>query len=86
MEQFLNHFHAVGNCYSKYSYEDVMNMNKQSIQHLCLSERLTLNEYLHSNNMKTSNMINERLNIIKENNSKASAQRLEFLNETFKRK
>jgi hypothetical protein len=61
-------------------------MDKQSVQHLCLNERLTLNEYLHSDKMKTSNMINERLNIIKENNTKASAQRLEFLQETFRKK
>lgn len=79
MEQFLNNVNAVKDCYSKHSYEEVMNMDKRSIQHLCLSERLTLNEYLHSDNMRTSNMVNERLNIIKQNNTNEANQRLEYL-------
>ncbi len=86
MEEFLNRVHALKNCYSQYSYEQVIGMDKQSVLTLCLAEKLALNEHLHSDQMKTSNIALERLNIIKEQTAAEKAQRLEFLNAQFGKK
>lgn len=86
MEEFLNRVHALKNCYSQYSYEQVMQMNKQSLLTLCLSEKLALNEHLHSDKMRTKNVTAERLNIIQEQTAAEKAQRLEFLNSQFGKK
>lgn len=86
MEEFLNRVHALKNCYSQYSYEQVMAMDKRSVQTLCLNEKLSLNEHLHSEQMKTKNVTLERLNIIKEQTAQEKAKRLEFLTAQFARK
>jgi hypothetical protein len=86
MEEFLNKVHALKDCYSQYSYEQVMDMDKKSVQTLCLKEKITLNEHLHSDKLTTKNVTKERLNIIKEQTVQEKAQRLEFLNAQFVRK
>lgn len=86
MEGFLNKIHALKDCYSQYSYESVMAMDKRSVQTLCLKEKITLNEHLHSDQMKTKNVTLERLNIINEQTAQEKAQRLEFLTAQFGRK
>lgn len=86
MEEFLNRVHALKDCYSKYSYEDVINMDKKGIQTLCLNEKIELNEHLHSDKMRTKNITLERLNIIKEQTAEQKTQRLEYLNHAFGRK
>ncbi len=86
MEEFLNRVHALRDCYSQYSYEQVMAMEKRSVQTLCLKEKISLNEHLHSDQMKTKNVTLERLNIIQEQTAHEKAQRLEFLTTQFGRK
>jgi len=86
MEEFLNRVHALKDCYSNYSYEQVMGMDKKSIQTLCLKEKMALNEHLHSDKMTTKNVTLERLNIIKEQIAQEKAQRLEFLNTQYGKK
>ncbi len=83
MEEFLNRVHTLRDCYSQHSYEQVMRMDKNSIQNLCLNEKIMLNEHLHSDKMKTKNITLERLNIIKEKIANEKAQRLEFLHNQF---
>lgn len=79
MEEFLNRVHALKDCFSQYSYEQVMGMDKRSILTLCLNEKIALNEHLHSDKIKTKNVTIERLNIIKEQTAAEKAQRSEFL-------
>lgn len=83
MEEFLNRVHALKDCYAKYSYEDVISMDKKGIQTLCLEQKIALNEHLHSDKMSTRNITTERLNIIKEQTAEEKAKRLEYLNKTF---
>jgi hypothetical protein len=83
MEEFLNKVHTLKDCFSQFSYQQVMGMDKLSLQNLCLAEKISLNEHLHSDKMKTKNVTIERLNIIKNQTASEKAQRLEFLNSQF---
>ena len=86
MEAFLNKVNALKDCYSQYSYDDVMKLDKRAIQTLCLKQKLDLNEHLHSDKMTTRNIVLERLSILRDLNHQEKQQRLEFLNQTFSRK
>jgi len=86
MEEFLNRIHLLKDCYSKFSYNQVMGLDKHSVQVLCIKEKMALNEYLHSEKMRTKSITLERLSIIEEKITQEKAQRLEFLNSQFGKK
>jgi len=79
MESFLAASHELSKCFNQYNVEQAMNMSKQEHQTLCLDEKIKLNSILFSNQLLTSNLINERLNVLEQREKEATNARRKFV-------
>mmetsp|Transcript_21499 Transcript_21499/g.22333 ORF Transcript_21499/g.22333 Transcript_21499/m.22333 type:complete len:81 (+) Transcript_21499:1039-1281(+) len=68
MQNFFDSLNELNTCYNKYSKEDVKNMTTSDFNSVCLQEKFKVAQNLFSDSMDTKNLINERLDIIKERN------------------
>jgi len=79
MENFLTAVHKAKECFEKYNYEAVSKLDQKASKHLCLKERSQVVSLLMSDNLLTSNLITERLNILHERAQNLTNQRRAFL-------
>jgi len=83
MENLINYYANMKQCFDKYSLEDINNMNDDQIKNLCVQEKIQFMH--HFNNLKTVDIIEERLDIKQSKlNQKANEMRMFYDSTLFK--
>jgi hypothetical protein len=82
MEAVLDNHDKIKQCYSKYPIEDVRKMSPSELKLLCSAERVAFAESFNKLDMKT--IIDERLNILKQQREDRYNQRLAELKNYYK--
>ncbi len=85
MEELLNNYNNVLNCYNKNSTDDVLKMNNIELTTICLEERKNFIRVLvDDSKVRTKNLIHERLKILNEREHLRAENRKAYLETIFK--
>lgn len=85
MENFLIAYKDLHDCFNASKPEDFLNLNEKDMNVQCLQQRITFSKILNDNNtLKTSNLIHERLDILKIKEHERAEKRKNYLNTVFK--
>jgi hypothetical protein len=79
MENFLNAVHNAKACFEKQNLNTLMHDDSKNLQHLCFDERKHLIAQLMGDNLLTSHLIKERINVLHERAESLTAQRRLYL-------
>jgi hypothetical protein len=82
MENYLDELHELKKCYEKYSFEEVMKLNK--LKYLCSDQKVKVITNLFGEDLLMSNLIKERINILHQREKEKIDKRREFLDNKFK--
>lgn len=79
MEEFLNAYNKTKTCFESKNLGSLMGQDPVQTRHECFNEKKELIGILMSDKLLTTNLINERLNILTERTNKIAQTRRSFL-------
>ena len=79
MEDFLTTLNETKKCYEAFTFEESYNLGKEEKRLQCFDHKLKLAKIVNSDQLLTSNLINERVAILQEKHKNQSEARRKFL-------
>ncbi len=79
MEDFLNTLNEAKKCYESFTFEDTYKLSKEEKRLQCIEHKVKLAKIVNSDQLLTSNLINERILILQEKQKNQSDSRRKFL-------
>lgn len=79
MEAFIKATQDLKSCFDKSSYEDSYNLNSSQMQKQCIDEKVRLAEIVFGDKILAHNVIDERIEILKQKKMDSVNQRKRFI-------